>query len=36
QSEARLRVVELLLNGGTETHVAPFDSQADELNITGF
>ncbi|CAF4245298.1 unnamed protein product, partial [Rotaria sordida] len=29
-----LRVVELLLNDGTETHVAPFDSQADELNIT--
>ncbi|CAF1502880.1 unnamed protein product, partial [Rotaria sordida] len=31
-----LQVVELLLNDGTETHVTPFDSQADELNITGF
>ncbi|CAF1379423.1 unnamed protein product [Rotaria sordida] len=31
-----LQVVELLLNDGTTTHVAPFDSQADELNITGF
>ncbi|CAF3962349.1 unnamed protein product, partial [Rotaria sordida] len=29
-----LQVVELLLNDGTETHVTPFDSQADELNIT--
>ncbi|CAF4386022.1 unnamed protein product, partial [Rotaria sordida] len=31
-----LQVVELLLNAGAETHVAPFDSQTDELNITGF
>ncbi|CAF1263228.1 unnamed protein product [Rotaria sordida] len=29
-----LQVVELLLNAGAETHVAPFDSQTDELNIT--
>ncbi|CAF3746613.1 unnamed protein product [Rotaria sp. Silwood1] len=31
-----LQVVELLLNAGAETHVAPFGNQADKLNITGW
>ncbi|CAF1267411.1 unnamed protein product [Adineta steineri] len=31
-----LPVVELLLNAGADTHVAPFGNLADELNITGW